>query len=110
MKPQPKQLAEEFLAMLAHERAASPHTLRAYQREIDNFAAYLIEQNGQGVEMQYSRSSADTRLFGRALRPGFGEGVGCQVAGGGAVVVSVDGPGGACHQQSRRPGGYSQAA
>ena len=37
--------------MLAHERAASPHTLRAYQREIDNFAAYLIEQSGQGVEM-----------------------------------------------------------
>ena len=37
--------------MLTHERAASPHTLRAYQREIDNFAAYLIEQSGQGVEM-----------------------------------------------------------
>jgi integrase/recombinase XerC len=44
MKPQPAQLAEEFLAMLAHERAASPHTLRAYQREVGNFAAYLIEQ------------------------------------------------------------------
>jgi integrase/recombinase XerC len=27
--------------MLAHERAASPHTLRAYQREIHNFAGYL---------------------------------------------------------------------
>ena len=51
VKPQPTQLAEEFLAMLAHERAASPHTLRAYQREIDNFAAYLIEQSGPGVEM-----------------------------------------------------------
>src|ERR1700742_1349035 len=52
MKPQPRQLAEEFLAMLAHERASSPHTLRAYQREIDNFAGYLIEQGGQGVEMK----------------------------------------------------------
>ena len=51
MKPQPRRLAEEFLAMLAHERAASPHTLRAYKREIDNFAGYLIEQSGQGVEM-----------------------------------------------------------
>jgi integrase/recombinase XerC len=39
-----QQLAEEFLAMLAHERAGSPHTLRAYQREIRNFAAYLTEQ------------------------------------------------------------------
>ncbi len=48
VKPQPTQLAEEFLAMLAHERAASPHTLRAYQREIGNFAAYLIEQGGPG--------------------------------------------------------------
>jgi integrase/recombinase XerC len=39
------QLAEEFLAMLAHERASSPHTLRAYQREIRNFAGYLTEQS-----------------------------------------------------------------
>jgi integrase/recombinase XerC len=39
MKP-----AEEFLAMLAHERAASPHTLRAYTREIANFSGYLAKQ------------------------------------------------------------------
>jgi integrase/recombinase XerC len=51
MKPQPVLLAEQFLAMLAHERAASPHTLRAYQREIGNFAAYLVEQRGTNVEM-----------------------------------------------------------
>jgi integrase/recombinase XerC len=51
MKPQPVLLAEQFLAMLAHERAASPHTLRAYRREIGNFAAYLVEQRGTNVEM-----------------------------------------------------------
>jgi integrase/recombinase XerC len=51
VKPQPTLLAEGFLAMLTHERAASPHTLRAYQREIGNFAAYLVEQRGAGVEM-----------------------------------------------------------
>jgi integrase/recombinase XerC len=51
MKPQPMLLAEQFLAMLAHERAASPHTLRAYQREIGSFAAYLVEQRGTNVEM-----------------------------------------------------------
>jgi integrase/recombinase XerC len=45
-------LAEQFLAMLAHERAASPHTLRAYTREINNFAAYLMEQSGLGVQMR----------------------------------------------------------
>jgi integrase/recombinase XerC len=52
MKQQPALLAEQFLAMLAHERAASPHTLRAYQREIRNFAAYLLEHSGPNVEMQ----------------------------------------------------------
>jgi integrase/recombinase XerC len=45
-------LADEFLAMLAHERAASPHTLRAYKREIGNFTGYLIEQSGRRVQMQ----------------------------------------------------------
>lgn len=45
MKPEPIRLAEDFLAMLAHERAASPHTLRAYRREVGNFAAYLAEQS-----------------------------------------------------------------
>jgi integrase/recombinase XerC len=49
MKPEPTRLAEDFLAMLAHERAASPHTLRAYRREVGNFAAYLVEQ---GVEVR----------------------------------------------------------
>ncbi len=52
MKPQPTHLADQFLAMLAHERAASPHTLRAYQREVGNFAAYLVAQRGAGVKMQ----------------------------------------------------------
>ena len=51
MKPQPTRLAEQFLAMLAHERASSPHTLRAYQREVGNFAAYLVEQSGPAVEI-----------------------------------------------------------
>jgi integrase/recombinase XerC len=45
MKPEPIRLAEDFLAMLAHERAASPHTLRAYRREVGNFAAYLADQS-----------------------------------------------------------------
>ncbi len=59
MKRQPTQLAAGFLAMLAHERAASPHTLRAYQREVGNFAAYLIEQGGRDIEI----SSVDHLLI-----------------------------------------------
>jgi len=34
---------ERFLAMLANERGASAHTVRAYAREIGNFASYLDE-------------------------------------------------------------------
>ena len=38
--------------MLAHQRTASPHTLRAYQREVGNFANYLIAQGGPGATVQ----------------------------------------------------------
>jgi integrase/recombinase XerC len=52
MKPQPARLAEEFLAVLAYERTASPHTLRAYQREIRNFTDYLIQRQGQQADVR----------------------------------------------------------
>ena len=39
-------LAERFLAMLANERGASEHTVRAYAREVRSFAAYLREALG----------------------------------------------------------------
>ncbi len=48
-KPKLTQLAEDFLAALAHERAASPHTLRAYDRELHNFADYIIEKLGRSI-------------------------------------------------------------
>jgi len=40
-------LAETFLAMLANERGASQHTVRAYAREVRNFASYLTETMGK---------------------------------------------------------------
>jgi integrase/recombinase XerC len=49
---EPFRLAEEFLSMLAYERAASPHTLRAYRREVHNFAEYLLRQRGGNVTMK----------------------------------------------------------
>lgn len=52
MKSQPGNLAAEFLTMLTRERAASPHTLRAYQREIGNFVAYLIERSSESVQLR----------------------------------------------------------
>jgi integrase/recombinase XerC len=44
-------LAEGFLAMLANERGASAHTVRAYAREVRSFAAYLRETLGAGAKI-----------------------------------------------------------
>jgi integrase/recombinase XerC len=44
-------LAEGFLAMLANERGASEHTVRAYAREVRNFADYLTETLGQSASV-----------------------------------------------------------
>ena len=43
--------AEQFLAMLQNERNASAHTIRAYRREVLNFAAYLRETLGVGANI-----------------------------------------------------------
>jgi integrase/recombinase XerC len=40
------ELAAEYLRVLANERAASAHTLRAYQRELTSFAAWIMERYG----------------------------------------------------------------
>jgi len=44
-------LVEDYLRVLANERGASTHTLRAYQRELRGFAAFIAEKFGeeQGV-------------------------------------------------------------
>jgi integrase/recombinase XerC len=44
-------LAEGFLAMLANERGASEHTVRAYAREVRSFAAYLGETVGKSANV-----------------------------------------------------------
>ena len=41
-----EQLAGEYLRVLANERAASGHTLRAYERELSSFAKYIVERDG----------------------------------------------------------------
>lgn len=45
-------LVDEFLSMLAYERTASPHTLRAYRRELHDFAGYLRGREGTPVELR----------------------------------------------------------
>jgi integrase/recombinase XerC len=46
-----EELAEGFLAMLANERGASTHTVRAYAREVRSFADYLTEVLGDGASV-----------------------------------------------------------
>jgi integrase/recombinase XerC len=45
------ELAEGFLAMLANERGASEHTVRAYAREVRGFAAHLNETLGKDARI-----------------------------------------------------------
>jgi integrase/recombinase XerC len=44
-------MTEQFLAMLANERGASEHTVRAYAREVRGFAAYLGEALGKDARI-----------------------------------------------------------
>ena len=44
-------LAERFLAMLANERGASEHTVRAYAREVRNFVDHLEETLGKDARI-----------------------------------------------------------
>jgi integrase/recombinase XerC len=70
-RPKVVALTDEFLAMLRNERGSSPHTMRAYERELHDFAAYLVETFGAGVEVkriehQYIRAYLGT-LYERGL-------------------------------------------
>ena len=47
-----KMLATAYLDVLQHERGVSEHTLRAYTREIQAFAAYLAENLGDDVDVR----------------------------------------------------------
>ena len=66
-----RKLANGFLAMLANERGASEHTVRAYAREVRAFADYLNETLGDGgsvgaVEHLHIRAYLAV-LYGRGL-------------------------------------------
>lgn len=70
-KPEIVRRVEEFLAMLAHERNASPHTVRAYERELEGFAEYAMKQFGARmapakIEHQHIRAYLG-ELYGRGL-------------------------------------------
>ncbi|HYK36001.1 tyrosine recombinase XerC [Alloacidobacterium sp.] len=51
-RPEIAQLVDRFLSTLRNERGSSPHTLRAYERELRDFTAYLAAVFGAGVEIR----------------------------------------------------------
>jgi len=51
-KPVILQRVDEFLAMLATERNASPHTVRAYARELHDFADFLVRRLGADLPIR----------------------------------------------------------
>jgi integrase/recombinase XerC len=64
-------LVVEYLRVLAGERGASAHTLRAYDRELHGFAAYIAEIYGkdqapEGIEHTHIRAYLGT-LYDRGL-------------------------------------------
>lgn len=70
-KPEIVARVEEFLSALANERGASAHTLRAYDRELHNFAAYMTAKSGSAqpvskIEHQQIRAYLG-ELYGRGL-------------------------------------------
>lgn len=64
-------LVDGYLHMLAYERGASAHTLRAYERELRSFAAWATEHcahpGAKGIEHTEIRAYLST-LYGRGLK------------------------------------------
>jgi integrase/recombinase XerC len=61
----------DYLRVLANERGASTHTMRAYRRELHNFAAYIAAMYGndrgpEGIEHTHIRAYLGT-LYDRGL-------------------------------------------
>jgi integrase/recombinase XerC len=70
-KPEIVARVDEFLSALANERGASPHTLRAYDRELHNFASHLVAKLGaraavKKIEHPQIRAYL-SELYGRGL-------------------------------------------
>src|SRR5689334_16159472 len=61
----------EYMHVLANERGSSAHTLRAYQRELQTFASWMIQNHGaertpDRIEHTHIRSYLST-LYDRGL-------------------------------------------
>lgn len=64
------ELVAEFLRMLANERGSSMHTLRAYDRELHNFAAFIAEQQGAQQTVEQIEHTQIRAYLGTLLERG----------------------------------------
>jgi integrase/recombinase XerC len=65
------ELVDKYLTSMAHEKGSSSHTLRAYDRELRGFAAYIVSRTGAQtspavIEHQKIRGYL-SELYGRGL-------------------------------------------
>jgi|CZKF01.1.fsa_nt_gi integrase/recombinase XerC len=71
LAPTLNSLVDDYLRVLANERGASVHTLRAYDRELHGFITYIVEHYGdengpKGIEHTHIRAYLGT-LYDRGL-------------------------------------------
>ena len=95
-------LREGYLAMLRGERGSSAHTLRAYERELEQFICVSDEAVRERIATSGESSICTSALSRRAVWAGALEGLSGAGAGCGALVVQVAGAHGAC---AAEPGG-----
>src|SRR5579884_2666843 len=60
-------LVSEYLSVLVNERGTSPHTLRAYERELRSFATYLIKTFGGNADIRCVERSPAALVATRKL-------------------------------------------
>jgi integrase/recombinase XerC len=55
-------LVDDYLRVLANERGASTHTMRAYRRELQGFADFVTERYGSDQAVRRSSTHRFVRI------------------------------------------------
>ena len=100
----------EYLRVLANERGSSAHTLRAYRRELMNFALHMAETHAAVAKVDQIEHLHIRTYLGDAAGARVIEGVNGAGAGGDSKLVQVAGARGACAAECGLAGGDAEAA
>ena len=88
-------LVDRYLRVLANERGASAHTMRAYERELRGFAEFAAKRLGADENPARIEHTDIRAYLGTALRSRTFQGIGSTCACRGAQLVQVAGTRGA---------------